>query len=115
MADTIVSGRLTNMIADSIAKEYSEKVRTALGAQVREIILFGSRARGEQKKYSDYDVLIIVDKRDKSLLDTVVNIEVDILDSYDRLIGSIVYEPIEWERKQHSPLGMNIRRDGITL
>ena len=103
------------MKADAIAREYSEKLRSTLGSHIREIILFGSRAGGEQKKYSDYDVLMVVDKRDKSLLETVVNIEVGILDSYDRLIGSIVYEPFEWERKQHSPMGMNIQRDGIKL
>ena len=103
------------MNADAIAQEYSKKVRTALGARIKDIILFGSRARGNSTEYSDYDMMIIVDKRDKSLLETVVTIEVDILDKYERLVGSIVYEQGEWNRKKQSPLGMNIRKDGVQL
>ena len=103
------------MIADSIAKEYSEKVRTALGAQVREIILFGSRARGEQKKYSDYDVLIVVNKRDREIVKKIRKIAVGILDEHERLIGNIVYDVEEWERKKAYPLGININREGIRL
>jgi len=48
-------------------------------------------------------MLLIVDKRDKSLKKTVVDIEVDILDKYEMLIGSIYFEPDEWERKKLTP------------
>ena len=100
---------------DSVVKEYSDRLRSTLGDRIREIILFGSRARGDNKEFSDYDVLIIVDKRDRPILDTIVDIEVSILDDHERLIGSIVYEPEEWERKKNYPLGWNIRKDGIPL
>ncbi len=103
------------MIADTIAKEYSEKVRSALGSQVQEIILFGSRARGEQKKYSDYDVLIVVNKRDRKIVKKIRKIAVGILDVHERLIGNIVYDAEEWERKKTFPLGININREGIRL
>ena len=86
--------------ADPIAREYSTKVRAALGDRIREIFLFGSRARGDNGEYSDYDMLLIVDKRDKTLRDTVIEIEVGILDTYERLVGCIVYESGEWERKK---------------
>ena len=103
------------MIADTIAKEYSEKVRSALGTHVREIILFGSRARGEQKKYSDYDVLIVVNKRDREIVKKIRKIAVGILDEHERLVGNIVYDAKEWERKKTFPLGININREGIRL
>jgi uncharacterized protein len=109
------SERNDSMKADAIAEEYSRKVRAALGERIRDIILFGSRARGDFKVFSDYDMLLVVDKRDKSLLNAVVDIEVGILDTYDQLVGSIVFEPEEWERKKQSPLGMNIRKDGTRL
>ena len=103
------------MKADAIAQEYSEKVRAALGPRLREIILFGSRARGDNTEWSDYDMLLIVDKRDRDLRNVVVDIEVGILNTYERLVGSIVYEAGEWERKKESPLGMNIKKEGIRL
>jgi predicted nucleotidyltransferase len=103
------------MKPDAIAREYSRKVRAALGSRVRDIILFGSRARGDNKEYSDYDMLLIVDKRDRALRDIVIDIEVGLLDTYERLVGSLIYEENEWERRKQSPLGMNIKRDGIRL
>jgi predicted nucleotidyltransferase len=80
------------MKADAIAREYSEKVRSALGSRVRDIILFGSRARGDNTEWSDYDMLLVVDKKDKALRNVVTDIEVGILDSHDRLVGSIIFE-----------------------
>ena len=103
------------MKADAIAREYSEKVRSALGSHIREIILFGSRARGEQKKYSDYDVLIVVDKRDREIVKTIRKIAVGILDEHERLIGNIVYDVDEWERKKTFPLGINIKKEGLRM
>lgn len=102
------------MMTDPVSHEYSTKVRAALGNRVKDIILFGSRARGDHKEYSDYDMLI-VDRRDKALRDIVVDIEVGILDTHERLVGSIVYESAEWEMKKNSPLGSTILREGICL
>ncbi len=39
-----------------IVREEAEK----LGLRVERIILFGSRARGEQREESDYDILVVV-------------------------------------------------------
>jgi predicted nucleotidyltransferase len=106
---------MNTTITDTVATDYSDRIRAALGNRVRDIILFGSRARGDNKEYSDYDMLLIVDKRDKILRDIVVDIEVGILDTHERLVGSIVYESAEWERKKRSPLGRNIQREGMRL
>ena len=101
--------------ADPVAREYSTKVRAALGDRIREIILFGSRARGEQKKYSDYDMLIVVDNRDREIVKKIRKIAVEILDEHERLIGNVVYDAEEWERKKTFPFGVNILREGVRM
>lgn len=103
------------MQPDPIAREYSRKVRAALGPRVRDIILFGSRARGDHKEWSDYDVLVIVDKRDREIVKEIRKKAVEILDEHDRLIGNIVYDTEEWERKKRYPFGMNIQREGVRM
>jgi predicted nucleotidyltransferase len=40
--------------------EFVTACRTALGADFRRAILFGSRARGDERPDSDYDVAVIV-------------------------------------------------------
>ncbi|WP_099211353.1 nucleotidyltransferase family protein [Thermococcus henrietii] len=39
-----------------------KKVKEAFGDRVEEVIVFGSRARGEAKPESDLDVLVVLDK-----------------------------------------------------
>ena len=103
------------MKADAIAQEYSEKVRAALGERIRDIILFGSRARGDNKEWSDYDVLVIVDNRDREIVKEIRKLAVQILDEHDRLVGNIIYDTEEWERKRQYSLGRNIQREGIRI
>jgi predicted nucleotidyltransferase len=103
------------MKADAIAREYSEKLRSALGSRVRDIILFGSRARGDNEYYSDYDMLVVVDRCDREIVKKIREIAVEMLDHHEPLFGNIVYDAQEWERKKRFPLGMSIQREGIII
>ncbi len=38
-----------------------KKVREAFGERVREVLIFGSRARGDWNEESDLDVLVVID------------------------------------------------------
>jgi len=53
-------------IVDRIPKEFAKIVRKKLKNHVKEIILFVSHARGYSTVGSDYDFLIVVDKRRKT-------------------------------------------------
>lgn len=43
---------------DPVVAEFSARVRHVLGEQLRNVYWFGSRARGEGREDSDYDILI---------------------------------------------------------
>jgi len=47
-----------------IAKEFAEKIKKVF--LIKKIILFGSRARGDNLKESDYDFLIVSDDFEKT-------------------------------------------------
>jgi len=55
----------TNLV-NRIPQEFASIVRKKLKNHVKEIILFGSHARGDFTEGSDYDFLIVVDKRRKT-------------------------------------------------
>ncbi len=98
-----------------IVDYFSSTMRKVLSDHLIAIILFGSRARGDAKEYSDYDFLIIVDKKSNDIKEKILDVEVDTLDRFDRLTSSLVWEEKDWNFKKKFPIGINILRDGILL
>ena len=100
---------------DKISQDFANNVRKKLGNHVKEIILFGSHARGDFTEGSDYDFLIALDKREKKFQELVLDETGEIMDKYDALIGYIVCDEHEWEKKKKFPIGLNILKEGIEL
>ncbi|MEW6261591.1 MAG: nucleotidyltransferase domain-containing protein [Thermodesulfobacteriota bacterium] len=83
-----------------------------------EIILFGSRARGDDTPESDWDFLILVDgpvntERQRTVRHRLYEIEWD----SGEVISSIVRGREVWESPLHRamPFHENISRDGVSL
>ena len=100
---------------DKISREFANNVRNKLGNHVKEVILFGSHARGDFTEGSDYDFLIVVDKRRETDENILLDIGVEFLDEYEALIAEIVCDEKEWEKKKHFPIGLNILKEGVWL
>jgi len=98
-----------------IDQEFARIVKRKLKSNLKKIILFGSHARGDNKDSSDYDILVIVDKKDKSSQEIILDACVEIMDKYYELIGCIVCDEKEWEMKKRFPIGLNILKEGIEL
>ena len=82
------------------------------------VILYGSYARGDQRKDSDIDLLILVDKKkvgwedEKRITYPLYALGFDI----GKIISAIVKAKGEWETKYRiTPLYENIKHDGIIL
>jgi predicted nucleotidyltransferase len=83
-----------------------------------EITLFGSRARGDTNKYSDWDFLIltnedITEKKKDIYRSKLYDIELE----YDQVISSIIENKTKWQsmKNQVTPLYKRIKKDGIEL
>lgn len=87
-----------------------------LGARVREVRLFGSRARGEGRWDSDLDVAVYVrGRRDPKLERAIVTGFADVewappMDGTQRLSPLVLFDDA-----RHSPVGAAVERDGITV
>lgn len=64
-------------MSDYLGK-FKNRVTHTFPQRIKSIALFGSRATGKAKKDSDYDVFIMVDKRDGTLTDAIFDIAYDI-------------------------------------
>jgi predicted nucleotidyltransferase len=79
-----------------------------------EVILFGSRARGDYQEDSDWDLLILlsrpVDRQVSELiLERLYNIELQT----NSVLSSIVHTKSEWKDRSVTPLYSIIQNEGI--
>jgi predicted nucleotidyltransferase len=101
--------------ADPVVAAFAQEVRSRLGDRVRQLRLFGSRARGDARTHSDYDMLVVVDRRTPDIRSEILDIEVGLLDRFDALVASIVRSEEEWQHSQGYPLARNIARESVSL
>jgi predicted nucleotidyltransferase len=93
-----------------------KQIKDALN--VKKLILFGSRTRGEAEEYSDIDILVLTENprnfadRDK-LSDASAEINVD----FGVTISCLYYNEMEWETGDtiNPLLRDNINREGVEL
>lgn len=104
MSKESVLSAIRNVAIDGIPKDAS-------------VILFGSQARGDEHEYSDWDILILIDKDKLSSEDH---------DRYsypfwelgwkiNAMIHPAVYTRKDWQTKSNPIFRSNVERDGIVL
>jgi predicted nucleotidyltransferase len=98
-----------------VAVEFARLVRERLGPRVRKVVLFGSRARGDARDDSDYDVVVVVDRRSPDLREALLEIEVSLLDRHGSLVACLLRDEREWAACQGQPIGLNVAREGVAL
>ena len=98
-----------------MAIEFAQRVRERLGPRVRKVVLFGSRARGDARDDSDYDIVVVVDRRSPEIREALLAIEVDLLDRYGSLVACLLRDEREWAASQGLPIGLNVAREGVAL
>lgn len=66
--------------------------------RIARVVLFGSRARGDFDPDSDYDLLLVVDRRDEALTEGLYDAVMDTLCEHGRLVSLKVFLRAEFER-----------------
>jgi uncharacterized protein len=95
---------------------FQEKITDIYQDELRQLILFGSQARGEATDESDIDILVVLKNlhKDKERHQKVIEIISDLCIDYGKLI-SCIYLSEERYQFEKSPLLINIAREGIVL
>lgn len=99
-----------------VIKKFKIALKKALGRNLVEVRLFGSKARGDAQKDSDIDVIIIVDG-DWHMCDIVYDIVTSILLEEGIFISPKVINKADYDHlyKIGTPFIKNVIRDGIII
>jgi predicted nucleotidyltransferase len=100
---------------DPVLRRFCCAVDAIFGSRIERIVLFGSRARGEARTDSDYDVAIFlngfVDRRQE--VRRMVPVVTDIVEETGAVIHPLPFRAGAW--RERTPLMHEIRLDGVDL
>ncbi len=101
--------------ADPILKRFRAALDELYGSRLERVVLFGSRARGEARADSDYDVAVFVkDLGDRwQEIDRIVPVVTDIIDDTGAVIHAMPYRAGSY--RDRTSLMREIRREGVDL
>ena len=107
---------MKNNYRKDIALDYFvNKIRKRLGNQIKQFILFGSRARRDNMQDSDYDCLVIVNKVSRPIKDIIDEEAGKALYQYNAVISAFIIYEEKYRQQPYNPLLMNIAKEGIAL
>jgi predicted nucleotidyltransferase len=102
-------------VSDPILSRFRAALEKTFGARLERVVLFGSRARGDARPDSDYDIAIFLENFDNfgTAAEALAEIEVDILYETGILINSIPMRAGSYEDR--TGFMRELRRDGRDL
>jgi len=82
------------------------------------VILFGSQARGDAREDSDWDLLVLLDKEKRNLIEDYGNFAYPFTElgwDYGVTINSVLYTTTHWEQGKFFPFYQNVMNEGIEI
>ncbi len=112
--------KTTNFVIVNKSKENilnSVKHKLELVAPKARVILYGSRARGDDRPGSDWDILIILDKKkvEPGDFDIIAYPLYELGWQLDEHFSVKLYTEAEWQRRIFTPFYKNVEKDGIVI
>lgn len=102
-------------IDDPVLTRFRSALNEMYGDRIERVVLFGSRARGDARPDSDYDVAVFLrDMKDRwGELDRLALLRVAFLDESGTFFDAKPYLATAY--RERSPLMHEIRREGLDL
>jgi len=100
-----------------ITQTVADKAREVYGEKLRDVILYGSYARGDFEEWSDVDIMIIADADDSVCRKLGNVLGDDLWDLNYRMNGLLSLIEVPYSRfnrmKNHYPFYTNVLKEGV--
>jgi len=106
----------TNKIKDEVISKFLSSI-SHYKRYINEIYLFGSRCRKDWRPDSDYDILIVIENKDRFIIDKLYDVVMDILLSTGRLVSLKILTISEFNRLKSIPTPFinNVVKQGVKI
>jgi predicted nucleotidyltransferase len=103
------------IITDPVLVRFREALAELYGDRLERVVLFGSRARGDARPDSDYDVAVFLRDMDDRFkeLDRLAHLGTDLLDATGEVVNALAYRAGAYNDR--TPLMREIRIEGVDL
>jgi len=101
---------------DPVLEKFRAAVAEHFGDRLERIVLFGSRARREDRADSDYDIAIFVRDLGNRWREfkAIAPVTLALMEEHDATVHAMLYPAGHWHHPS-SPLMHEIRKDGLDL
>ena len=101
---------------DSVIESFLRRIVTVRGDVVG-LYLYGSRARGDHRPDSDYDVFVVLGERTRPVIDALYDAVVDVVCETGSLVSLKIVSRGNFKRSTAagSPFVANVLHDGVPL
>jgi predicted nucleotidyltransferase len=102
-------------VDDPILTRFCAALGELYGSRLERVVLFGSRARGDARPDSDYDIAVFLDDLGNRWLevDRIIAVVTDIIDETGAVIHAMPYRAGSYQDR--TSLMREIRREGVDL
>jgi predicted nucleotidyltransferase len=103
------------IVSDPVLVRFRKAVEEIYGDRLERVMLYGSRARGDARKDSDYDVAVFLrDMDDRGpVLWQLAELSTGLIDATGKVVHAMPYRAGSYDER--TPLMREIRREGIEL
>jgi predicted nucleotidyltransferase len=107
---------VTDDVLTSALQDLRQALDELLGDRLGELLLFGSRARGDARRGSDIDVLVVVDGEFDyaDLMRRTSRVAARISLEHDVVISRVFVSRAQYESGR-SPFLLNVRREAVAM
>lgn len=98
-------------------QEFKKKITQKLAGEILDLKLFGSKIRGDYKKTSDIDILVVLKHPDRKSRDIIYQAATDLLLKYNLDLSVKIFSKKEYQQrlKLQIPFFLIIEKEGISL
>ena len=117
IANMKISLKYLTELERKVVGQFAKLVRTALGKNLINIEIFGSKVKGDFTEDSDIDILIVVKERTLDSMDKIAEITADLNIEYNLSISPVIFSEYEYKVNEDikSPFVLNVEVEGVRL